>query len=366
MKLLELAQELGLDLKKTSNSKGGEYHGACPGCREGENRFMIWPELNRYWCRRCDAKGDAMQFCFDFMNMSYREAFQRMDGASCYHSQHQFKRQVYEPFPLAHEPPKVWKEKASIFLDWAQKQLKQALTVRKELYERGFRDETIIQYKLGYVINPSVGRSKDLFRERSEWGLPCEYKSGGEIKKLWLPSGLLIPTISGDGGVYKLKVRRHEWSPNDPLPKYVEISGSKSCPSIYGDIQNRVAIILESELDSMLIQQDAGDLCCCLALGGSTKKPDFYTDHLLRKFTLVLWCLDNDDAGRKAALWWRETYRHLRFWPVPIGKSPGDALKDHGIDLREWVLRGITKYSGSGSEAQSIDKFQLKEIVNNG
>ena len=44
MTLLELAQNLGLDLKKTSHTKGGEYHSACPGCGEGVDRFVIWPE----------------------------------------------------------------------------------------------------------------------------------------------------------------------------------------------------------------------------------------------------------------------------------------------------------------------------------
>jgi hypothetical protein len=364
MTLLELAQNLGFDLKKTSNCKGGEYHSACPACGEGIDRFVIWSELNRYWCRRCGVSGDAIQFCRDFMKLSFREACYRINDTTRLHTKCQLKRSVSERFSVAQEPPKIWQDKASTFVDWTQKQLERTPIVMKELYQRGFRDETIIQNKLGYVINPSSVGSRDFFRERSEWGLPCEYKTEGKRKKLWLPSGLLIPTISNNGGVYKLKVRRQEWYPQDPLPKYVEISGSKSSPSLHGDITSSVAIVLESELDSVLIQQEASDVCFCVALGGSTKKPDFYTDHLLRKFKLILWCLDNDEAGRKAALWWRETYPHLKFWPVPIGKSPGDALKDHGINLREWILRGIAKNSEVSSQVESIDKPNSKEIFN--
>lgn len=344
MKSLELAQDLGLDLKMTSHSKGGEYHSACPACGDGVNRFMVWPEGNRYWCRRCNVRGDAIQFCRDFMRMSFQEACLRINNTSGCSTPLQIKSPVKEVRFFPQEPSKAWQDKATAFVDWAHKQLKVSPLVMKELQQRGFQARTIIHNKLGYSINRSSFGNPDFFRERSEWGLPCEYKAGGKAKKLWLPAGLVIPTISNDGCVYRLKVRRREWHAADPLPKYVEISGSKSCPSLYGDITSKVAIVLESELDAMLIQQEAGDICCCVALGGASKRPDFYTDQLLKKFTLILWCLDNDDAGKMSARWWREKYPHLRFWPVPIGKSPGDALKDHGLNLRDWVLKGVECY----------------------
>lgn len=342
MTLLDLAQDLGLNTKKTSHSKGGEFHSACPACGEGVDRFVIWPEANQYWCRRCGVGGDAIQFCRDFMNMSFHEARRKLNDTSRLHSQCQLKkRPAYERLSVVQDPPKIWQNKALIFVEWSHKQLERTPAIMKELCERGFQDRTIGQYKLGYAINLFSSNSQDFFRERSEWGLPCEYKSGGNAKKLWLPAGLVIPTMSKDGSVYKLKIRRREWYPDDPLPKYVEISGSKLCPSIYGDPANQVAMVLESELDAMLIQQEAKDLCFCIALGGVTKKPDALTNRLLNESKLILWSLDNDEAGRKAALWWRESYPHLKFWPVSIGKSPGDAFKDHGVNLRDWILRGL-------------------------
>ena len=360
MTLLELAQDLGLDFKKTSHCKGGEYHSACPACGEGVDRFVIWPEHNRYWCRRCNVSGDSIQFCRDFMGMSFGEACQRINNTSRFHNPCQLKRPIQGRLSFAQEPAKNWQDKASAFVNWAHRRLKSSPMAMSELHQRGFHDQTIIQNKLGYSINSYSSGCHDFFRERSEWGLPCEYKVGGKAKKLWLPAGLVIPTISNDGSVYKLKVRR-EWHIQDPLPKYVEISGSKTCPSLYGEITKKVAIILESELDAMLIQQEAGDVCCCVALGGATKRPDFYTDHLLRKFTLLLWCLDNDEAGKNAALWWRNTYAHLRFWPIPIGKSPGDAVKDHKINLRGWILKGIQFYSKEPAQCSNI----MMEVANN-
>lgn len=343
MTLLELVNDFGLDLKKTSNSRGGEYHSACPGCGEGLDRFVIWPQLNRYWCRRCGISGDAIQFCRDFMRMSFREACERVKDTS-----RLFNHQVYqqpERLIKAVKPPKMWQDKALIFVEWAQRQLVQFPQAMEDLCKRGLKESTISQFKLGYCYNFSAITPQDFYRDRSSWGLPCEYRQDCKERKLWLPNGLVIPTISSDGCILKIKVRRNQWSKKDPLPKYVEISGSMQCPSLYGDLNREVIVVLESELDAMLIQQETMDLCFCIALGGVSKRPDFYTDHLLRKAKLILWSLDNDEAGKKAALWWRETYPHLKFWPAPIGKSPGDASKDHGINLRDWILKGIKHHS---------------------
>lgn len=46
MSLIELAEGLGLNPKKTSNSKGGEYHSACPAGDLGNPIYRLgcWEE----------------------------------------------------------------------------------------------------------------------------------------------------------------------------------------------------------------------------------------------------------------------------------------------------------------------------------
>src|SRR5690242_16295494 len=74
MDLLELAEKVFLIPKRTSTTNGGEYHSACPRCQAGEDRFIIWPNIDRYWCRQCKITGDGIQFCRDFLAMSFHEA----------------------------------------------------------------------------------------------------------------------------------------------------------------------------------------------------------------------------------------------------------------------------------------------------
>lgn len=366
MDLLDLAKDKGLETKRTAAIGGGEYHCACPACGDGHDRFAIWPNevgkngvVGRYWCRRCDAKGDAIQFCRDFLDMTYREACEKLRvqpkevGNRAYIAP---KRSEFTPI-LATEPPPLWQEKAAAFVNWSHDQLLAQPACLEKLYERGFKLDAIKKFKLGFC-------TVEMFRDLEQWGLPPQIKENGNAKKLWLPSGFIIPAFGSGGRVMQIKVRRSNWCEGDELPKYVAITGGMRCPSIYGDPAKQITIVLESEFDGLLIQQQAGELCCSIALGGSTKRPDLYTDHLLRKASLILFCPDVDEAGASSLAWWEAEYTNLALWPAPFGKSPGDALRDHKVDLYRWILQGIPE-----ALKQSVNiplcEFICKECGNN-
>ena len=70
MNLLDLVEQ---DVKVSRVGAGREYAGPCPLCG-GEDRFRVWPDTGRYWCRGCGAMGDVIQYLRDVRGMSYREA----------------------------------------------------------------------------------------------------------------------------------------------------------------------------------------------------------------------------------------------------------------------------------------------------
>ncbi len=143
-------------------------------------------------------------------------------------------------------------------------------------------------------------------------------------------------------GLIKIKIRRTVVSQANER-KYIEVSGGSNSPSVFGT-PFRPIIVVESEFDAILIQQEANDLCCCLALGGVGKKPDAITHNMLTKSSLILYALDFDEAGKAAYFFWRSTYPQLRAWPIPKAKSPGDAAIKYGVDLRTWISQGIHQY----------------------
>jgi DNA primase len=205
--------------------------------------------------------------------------------------------------------------------------------VIEHLAKRGLTLETIQRFSLGW--NP-----ENLFEQRESWGLPPEIKENGSPRRLWLPKGIVIPSFL-NSEPSKVKIRRSDWLKEDPLPKYVEISGSRQSPSVYGDTRKPV-IIVESELDAILIQQAAAPLVCCLALGGVSKKPDVELHAWLKQAPLILLSLDFDKAGKKRYPFWMQLYPNLRPWPSPCAKSPGDAAQIFCVDILSWVKAGLS------------------------
>lgn len=48
-----------------------------------------------------------------------------------------------------------------------------------------------------------------------------------------------------------------------------------------------------------------------------------------------------DEAGKKAFPKWKEVFPNLIPFPVPKGKSPEEAYTGYGIDLNQWIQKGL-------------------------
>ena len=317
--LVDLAREAGLNPKRASSGQRRIFHSACPSCG-GKDRFVLWADEARYWCRQCKISGDAIQFCRAFLGTSFSEAKERVGDVS----RRQPKESSYISFSS-------WQEKAKTFIRGAHQRLlidPKALTF---VQERGLLIETISRYQIGW--HPLA-----TFPRREEWGLEKCVENGKE-KKLLLPAGIVIPCFQDDL-LCKVKIRRSDWIEGCLFGKYYIASGSIDCMPVFGDADKSTVVIVESEIDGMLVVQEVGDICSCLALGGAQKRPSEILSKWLKERSLLLFALDYDEAGKKEYAWWQERFSNLEPWPVPMTKSPGDALKE-GVDLRQWILSGL-------------------------
>lgn len=341
MNIKDLVEEVGYAPKRKATCHGGEFCCPCPFCKDGDDRFLIWPQRHnkngeyqggRYSCRVCGRYGDAISFLCDLQRLNYREACAKLQIAPKQRTSIKLERREITP-PLVENPPETWQQKATLFVDWCHIQLMNNPVALNSVKERGLLLETVIKFKLG--CNP-----QDFFRERPDWGVAEKLKDDGKTCKLWLPAGITIPTISTEGKVNKIKIRRLKWQEGDKWPKYVEVSGSKQSPSTYGNTALSTVLVLESELDALLIQQEIGDLIYCVALGGSTKPLDAQTDLLLKETPLILFLPDFDEAGAIAWVKWKKKFPRIHRVLTPLEKSAGDAFLA-GVNLREWIMGNL-------------------------
>ncbi len=316
---------MGLEPIQTSLKDGGEYHSPCPGCG-GKDRFIIWPGIARYWCRQCDAKGDSIQFCRDFQGLTFQDARKKVlnrleDGPP------QFRRPTAVSMPRV--PSNSWKKKAAYYVEQAHQRLLIDKAALNLVAERGLTIDAIKQNQLGW--NPIKK-----FPLRTDWGLEETNKQ----KWLCLPAGVVIPIFDG-GSINKIKIRKSEWQKDDLYGKYYEVPGSSNNLPILGDPSKEVVVVVEAEFDAMLIVQEAGEFCSCLALGGAQKRPNHLLREWLLKKKLVIFALDFDATGKNEyIIYWGKSYPNLEPWPVPEEKSPGDYYAKKG-SIREWITDGI-------------------------
>lgn len=235
-------------------------------------------------------------------------------------------------------PNDLWRNKARIFLQEAIDNLfsgpgRQTLSWLHD--HRGLKDESIKAARLGLNL-------RDTYRSRVSWGLAeLIDKDRNKIRKIWLPAGLVIP-YHKDDEIIRLRIRRFA---GERGKRYIIVSGSDMSPMIW-DLDKSVVCIVESELDGILLSQEAGDIADVTALGNVRARPDMETDRALHRAERILLCLDYDmEDGRvdRKFNWtfWKGRYPgKVRRWPTPVGKDPTEAY-EAGVDLRSWIQSGL-------------------------
>ena len=228
------------------------------------------------------------------------------------------------------------------------------------LKKRGIAKDTVRRFRLGW--NPGKDGEDRLFRPRETWGLKTIVKENGRKKVLWLPIGLVIPYFQGDQ-IRRIRIRRPKKYLKKIKSKYYILPGSvMDC--MLTRPGSRAYMVIESELDAILCDQEAGDICGAVALGSSSAKPDVGAAQELAAAALILLALDYDMAGAKAISWWQEQYPQVERWPAPEGKDPGEAYQE-GVDIAAWIRSGLPPpwRNGPSLEKKKKKKAAKKEDV---
>jgi DNA primase len=324
-----------------------ELSGPCPWCG-GKDRFTIFTGqgkdgLGRFWCRQCGKGGDAIQFLRDLDGLSFKEARTELglpDDPRSFHrtGPHQPRpRPTFTPQETT-PPAALWRARAEKIITWAAANLRTSPQVQAWLLrERGITANTAQAARLGWI-------PQDYYRPRAAFGLPPAWKENGQPRRVWIPKGLCIPVMAVNGEVLRVKMRVAQ-EPGQDRPKYIPIPQAEKCtaPLVLETSSGKPWQIVESELDALLLAQEAGHLVNVAAMGSASYRPDAVTWAKLTAAPLVLVSLDFDEAGNKAACqWWHD---HLpegrcKVWPVPEGKDPCDAWRA-GWNLADWTQTAL-------------------------
>lgn len=366
MPILTTASAL-IELKKKTAK---EYAGPCPECG-GEDRFIVWPDREAFYCRGCGASGDELQFMRRFAGYTCPEAHEalgrgcsatscpawdkcrlgaRANGGKPYRPRLVESLQLPEPPPerefqpsAADSPQDRWVAQAEQLVAKAHAALLDDSAQLDYLAGRGLPREAVEHFRLGYL-------AQNRYPARKAWGLPEENKADGSPKKGFIPAGILIPFFDRDGKPHRLRIRRSDPRPDDP--RYYWMPGSGNDVPIIGHDSAKAVVVIESDLDALMVCWQCRDLdLCTLPLGTVSAKPKASAMPTIKQAASILVALDfeprtnattgnPENPGGDAAKWWLQQFPRAERWPVPVGKDPGEYYQQQG-DIRAWVLAGL-------------------------
>lgn len=357
MNIKDLLEEDNFSCKKRGNHDGGVYGSSCPWCG-GDDRFRCWPHADNggnYYCQKCGRKGSAARYMVEYRKVKFKDAclflgylpkrrkggLRKKDIASC---------EKWQPRDMNQIPSDQWQSQAKSLIQRGVDTLwYQCPDVRNWLHQRGLKDETIRRFSLGWIAT-------DQWHTRESWDLQTEIKYNGNPKKLWIPTGLVIP-CEVNGNIHRIRIRKAKDVVNS---KYHLIKGSSSIPAIIGNLP--FAILVESELDAFLVNQEIGDLITAVALGSAQIRPDRQLTDFLNKADNILIALDSDKAGASSYWsWWKTHFPRSKRWPPINGKDPTEAYQN-GLKIRDWILAGlsVSNQSKSNNDVETISSCPRK------
>src|SRR6266487_3874653 len=351
-----IEQRAPVRFKRAASTGGGEYHGNCPWCG-GVDRFCCWPhaDLSRYWCRQCNAKGDAIEFLRQYEGLSFFDACLELgidpgDYGSC--------RGTASPLGINPSPCFAWQDAAEDFIYAAMKALHgssiPAVVYREYLLARGITIETMLNKKIGYV---PLKNERWIETSFTRWGLTEDMLTAEQWKKgcVRVPDGLLFPHFGPDGHPWKLAMYRPLAQQLPNMTRGI-IAGSKECLLNEDKItQEKPVMMTESFLDAISIEQVAGDLVTAVSTDGTQGCRSLRLQAAIQYAPYVLQAFDADAAGDEGASWWQATIQNcVRLAPV-WAKDVNEMLVGQ-IDICDWIQDGINNAVSAKSDSLAVER----------
>lgn len=327
-----------------------EWCGACLLCGQAkEDGFIVILSAEgraRYFCRKCGASGDDIDFLVQRYGMSYREACEALGiepkctATSSFPARHTHaSHRPVRPAQVTHVPPvppkpavlpcEKWTNSAARLVGECQGNL-----ITPSGYEflgqRFLTEDTARRFLFGW--NPA-----DRYEQRQDWGLePYSDPNGKLHDKMIVPRGAILP-IQREGRVVALLVRCADDRPAK-RPRYWEVVGGARGLPFFAGGHSKPTVLVESLLDAALLWQESQGLVAVVATCGGSKPLDADTHAFIQAAPLLLATPDNDEGGQSAWQRWSAAYPQAILTPAVGAKDLGDM---HAAALSWPINEGI-------------------------
>jgi DNA primase len=368
--------------------RGANYLGLCPFHNEKSPSFTVSPSKEIYKCFGCGKSGNSISFLMEAEKYSYVEALRWLAA------KYNVEIEESETSPEYKQQQQV-ADSLYIINNFAQKYFTDALLNSEEgqdialsyLKERGFREEIINKFQLGYNSEARDGFTKAALA--SQYSLEYLQKTGlvnvrdGNAYDNYR-GRIIFPIHNQSGKVLGFGARIIK--KNDKAPKYINTPENEiyvKSKILYGSYFARQAIdkadeclLVEGYTDVVSLHQAGVENV--VASGGTSLTPDQL--RLIKKYTNNLTIIyDGDGAGIKAALRGLdlalEESLNVKLVLIPDGEDPDSYVNKVGTtefinfvneNKKDFILfqLGIAlKDAGNDSTKKSVVVNQIAETI---
>jgi len=234
------------------------------------------------------------------------------------------------------KPSDPWHERGFTFVVECRKSLESNPEMQSLLQRIGFTRKSIERAWLG--IN-----TVEKIDDRPLWGLKEKKEQGGGSVLLTLPPGLIVPRFR-EARLSRIEICRTDFAESIHPQKSVMIEGSEEAPRAFPAAsagEDTPWIVVATEIEALLLEQEAGDACSVIALKNAKEKPPKEAEKAIKDAPVILVVFPEkgmDDAEVKK---WQAAYPNARGIELPHGINILEAGRMK-VDLRQWIMEALT------------------------
>ena len=315
---LDIVQVVGkyVQLKQA----GKNFSGLCPFHKEKTPSFIVSPDIQRYKCFGCGETGDIFNFVQKIENIDFVEALEKLAKEAGVDLKRFEKDSKY----------KRLEDINYLSTKYFYNQLKVSTIAMKYVKERGFSDESIKNFGIGYT--PKYPKLLEYIQKHTKYSKQELLQSGlfvekeGKIREKFRDR-IMFPIRSSNGKVIAFSGRvlpGNDWGPKYMNSPETPLFHKKD--NLFGQYESRqeirkqdLAILCEGQTDVISAHQ-AGIKNIVAPLGtGITKEQIEKLSKLTRNF---LFFFDSDIAGFKAVVRAFELSSELGVYPYAATPAP--------------------------------------------
>ena len=346
----------------TLRRSGANYKGLCPFHNEKTPSFIVTPSRNTCHCFGCGKGGNPVNFIMEHEQMTYPEALRWL--ANKYHIEVQERELSKEEREAENDRESMFivnERAAKYFEDILHNNVDGLAIGMQYLRKRGFRDDIIRKFRLGYDLSQVDALPNQLLKEgfkekylmqnpETGVGVGLCYKSERDGKLIDRFAGRIVfPWFSLSGKVVGFNARKLDSATKGVQQKYVNSPASiiyQKERELYGIHLAKKAMTQENNVFVVEGQTDVISMHQCgieNVVAGSGTAFSVHQTRMLRRFTNNITLIyDNDNAGKHAAMERIDMMLpegiNVRLLFLPEGEDPDSFARNHtAADFKKYI-----------------------------